>query len=939
MFDQSSDQHKTRDELIHEIESLRSKLAATQHPSQRDASGRMMSPTDTASAPIPSSAASRHDARSRHAQLDSQGDALALAIDRRFAVQYAVSAALVESSTRDDLDAVAARVLEVIGRGLGWELGALWTIDRTSGLLHCGSIWLAPGVDGSMFVGACRRQTLALGVGLPGRVWSDERPAWVEDLAADDNFPRLRAALDAGLHAAFAFPVRGPSGILGVIEFFSRAMRAPDTVLLHMAISIGNQVGQVVERHRAEAAERASLARQATIIGTALDGIVGMDADGRINEFNPAAERIFGYQRAEVIGRDLADALIPAALRARYRGALAPYLLTGEQHQMDRRMEMTAIRADGSLFPVELAITRIPVDGPPAFVGYIRDITDRRRSEDELTRLLAREREAREAAESVSRRIATLQSITDTALAHLSFDDLISRLLQRVRVAMEVDNVAIMLPTGEDETLTLRAELGPDEAVARTVRVPAGRGIAGRIMAERRPVVVDDLNQADLTNPYLREHFRSLLGVPLLVEDRVLGVIHVATLRSRHFSEDDVSLLQLVADRIALALDLSHLYDAERAARRSAQAAEQRTRALADELAAVIDAIPSGVLVCDASGQLVRVNRQGAAFLGQSSQQAALGSLERYATTSSLRYPDGTTIPTAERPLIQALRGITRTDFRGMVRHRESGRAMHVQFSFAPIRDGSGAIIGAVAVANDITELYRLERQKDEFLGIASHELKTPLTTLKILTQLTRRRLERLNLLETEHTARMDRAIARIERLVNDLLDASRIESGKLALRIERCDLAEVCRQAIAEQRESAERDIAANLPDAPIWVEADADRIEQVLANLLSNALKYSAPDSPVTLTLETHDGEAIVSVEDQGVGIPPDAVDHLFERFYRVPGVQVQSGSGVGLGLGLFISREIVERHGGRIWADSVVGVGSVFGLALPLAMPLSG
>jgi PAS domain S-box-containing protein len=937
MFDQSSDQHKTRDELIHEIESLRSKLAATQHSAVRDAGSRLRPPTDTGSAPVSSSVGSRHDGRSQLPTPDSRRDALALAIDRRFAVQYAVSTALVESSTRDDLDAVAAHVLEAVGHGLGWELGTLWTIDRASGLLHCGPIWQAPGVDGSVFVGACRRQTLAPGVGLPGRVWSDERPAWVENLAADDNFPRLRAALDAGLHAAFAFPVRGPSGIFGVFEFFSRALRSPDTALLHMAMSVGNQVGQVVERHRAEAAERASLARQAAIIGTALDGIVGMDTDGRINEFNPAAERMFGYQRAEVIGQDLADALIPPALRARYRGALVRYLATGEQHQMDHRMEMTAMRADASLFPVELAITRIPLNDPPAFVGYIRDITDRRRSEDELTRLLAREREAREAAESVSHRLATLQAITDTALAHLSFDDLISRLLERVRTAMEVDNVAILLPSEDGKALMLRAVLGPQEEVARTVRVPVGRGIAGRIMAERQAIVVDDLNQADLINPYLREHFHSLLGVPLLVEDRVLGVIHVATLRAHHFSEDDVTLLRLVADRIALALDLSHLYEAERAARRDAQSAEQRARALADELAAIIDAIPSGVLVCDASGQLIRVNRQGAAFLGQPSQQAALGSLERYATTSSLRYPDGTTIPTAERPLIQALRGITRTDFRGMIRHSESGRAMHIQFSFAPIRDGGGAIIGAVAVTNDITEMYRLERQKDEFLSIASHELKTPLTTLKILTQLTRRRLERLNLLETEHTARMDRAIARIERLVNDLLDASRIESGKLALRIERCDLAEVCRQAIAEQHESAERDITGHLPDAPIWVEADADRIEQVLANLLSNALKYSAPESPVTLTLETHDGEAIVSVEDQGVGIPPDAVDHLFERFYRVPGVQVQSGSGVGLGLGLFISREIVERHGGRIWADSVVGVGSVFGLDLPLAMPL--
>src|SRR6185312_8734889 len=175
MFDQPSDQHKTRDELIHEIESLRSKLAATQHPMRRGTGDRPSPPTDTAASPASSTVPDRHDGhpdgRSRLARPAAQHDSPALAIDRRFAVQYAVSAALVESSTRDDLDEIAARVLEVIGHGLGWELGALWTIDRATGLLHCGPIWQAPSIDGGLFARACQRQTLAPGVGLPGRVW------------------------------------------------------------------------------------------------------------------------------------------------------------------------------------------------------------------------------------------------------------------------------------------------------------------------------------------------------------------------------------------------------------------------------------------------------------------------------------------------------------------------------------------------------------------------------------------------------------------------------------------------------------------------------------------------------------------------------------------------------------------------------------------------
>ncbi|MGZ3601141.1 MAG: ATP-binding protein [Ktedonobacterales bacterium] len=238
-----------------------------------------------------------------------------------------------------------------------------------------------------------------------------------------------------------------------------------------------------------------------------------------------------------------------------------------------------------------------------------------------------------------------------------------------------------------------------------------------------------------------------------------------------------------------------------------------------------------------------------------------------------------------------------------------------------------------IDVIEDISARKELEHQKNEFLGVVSHELKTPLTTLKMLAQLTRRRMERMGVLDVDHGARMERAVARMERLVNDLLDVSRIESGRLALHVEHCDLAEVCRTAAAEQMDVSEREIVLLLPEGYIQVNADADRISQVLANLLSNALKYSACDRPVTLSLHRERREVVISVHDEGAGIPEDLLPHLFDRFYRVPGVQVQSGSGVGLGLGLYISKEIVEQHGGRIWAKGSIGSGSTFSFSLPL------
>jgi signal transduction histidine kinase len=249
-------------------------------------------------------------------------------------------------------------------------------------------------------------------------------------------------------------------------------------------------------------------------------------------------------------------------------------------------------------------------------------------------------------------------------------------------------------------------------------------------------------------------------------------------------------------------------------------------------------------------------------------------------------------------------------------------------------------------------------RQRDEFLSIASHELKTPLTSLRSYTQAARRRLDRVSS-ESAGVAPFERAqepaqeraqeralnmvrdvLERIERqsdrlgvLVDDLLDVARIEAGRLMLRRVRADLAAICRQAGEDQRHSTGRAITLDLPATPVQALIDPDRIEQVVTNLLSNALKYSTSEAPVHLDLRTAAGLARVAVRDEGPGLPLDERERVFERFHRAPDIEVRSGSGVGLGIGLFISREIVERHNGRIWVESEPGCGTTFLVELPL------
>jgi signal transduction histidine kinase len=248
--------------------------------------------------------------------------------------------------------------------------------------------------------------------------------------------------------------------------------------------------------------------------------------------------------------------------------------------------------------------------------------------------------------------------------------------------------------------------------------------------------------------------------------------------------------------------------------------------------------------------------------------------------------------------------------------------------------------------------LRAANRRMDEFLSIVSHELKTPLTSLKGNLQLLTRRLrkarrdgEQPKLDEYAGTLAMVQAMAdrlehsqdRLERLVDDLLDESRIQSGRLEFHVAPTDMAVTVRAAVEEQRLLAgNRSISLAVPDSvrPVWVCADAGRIEQVVTNYLANALKYSQEDRPVAVGLQAGGDTARLWVRDHGVGVPWADQASIWERFHRAAGVTVQSGSDVGIGLGLHISKTIIEQHGGSVGVESTPGQGSTFWFTLPLA-----
>ncbi|MFB3819616.1 MAG: PAS domain S-box protein [Candidatus Methylomirabilales bacterium] len=294
---------------------------------------------------------------------------------RRLALQQAVSHVLAESAS---LAAASPRLLQALCERLDWEAAVLWRVDEMARQLTCVELWQVPGVAATGFAAATRAARPDPAAGLPGRVWAEGQPVWIPDAGREPGDPRLCEAARAGPRAAFGFPIRSGEAVLGVIECLSHESAAPDQDLLDALDTIGHQLGQFIQRKRAEEAAGRSKARKAAIVESALDAIVFLDHAGTILDFNAAAEKTFGYARSQAVGRPFADLIVHPAEREGRGSELARYLLTDEAVLLGKRLELPAYRADGSQFPAELAITRLPTDGPAMFAGFLRDISERK---------------------------------------------------------------------------------------------------------------------------------------------------------------------------------------------------------------------------------------------------------------------------------------------------------------------------------------------------------------------------------------------------------------------------------------------------------------------------------------------------------------------------------------------------------------------------------
>jgi PAS domain S-box-containing protein len=275
------------------------------------------------------------------------------------------------------------------------------------------------------------------------------------------------------------------------------------------------------------------------------------------------------------------------------------------------------------------------------------------------------------------------------------------------------------------------------------------------------------------------------------------------------------------------------------------------------------------------------------------------------------------------RDFTERLRRGERINHHDAVRITKDGRRIDVSVSISPVTDAAGRIVGAATIAQDISERKRMEAAQRDFLAMVSHDLRSPLTVIRASAQLLQRRGE----YREETVTTVLEYADRMARLIDDLADVVRLEEGHLPLQREPIDLVALAREcAVAAEAHNPRHAVRVEAPDASICGAWDRVRLEQVLENLIGNALKHGPEEGEIKIRVVAEEGEALLSVRDSGPGIDPAHVPHLFDRFYRA-----NTGSS-GLGLGLYISRILVEAHAGRIWADSQPGHGSTFTIALP-------
>ena len=552
----------------------------------------------------------------------------------------------------------------------------------------------------------------------------------------------------------------------------------------------------------------------------------------------------------------------------------------------------------------------------------------RRRSEEvaNANRNLTKERD----------RVRILLGITNELTTSLDLERVLNRALALINQAMGVKQGSILLLDPETGYLVYRAALGRPEALPREGKRTSfryGEGLAGWVLQHNEPAIITGLDQDErwIVDPTKKGQSQSVLAVPLSTGDDVVGVMLLFHPEPNYFTEDHLKLAQAAANQITVMVKNTELYRLIRNQAERLGNMLRTQRADASRRLAILESITDGVVVTDIEGKIVSVNQSAQKLLGVPGQEAVgqdVRSIYR-------NFPADATDRVVEAvSRLTAADATTPLPSQAEVLLEQSKQAISARF--APILDEECECQGVVTVLRDITREREVAQAKSDFVSIVAHELRTPMTSIKGYADLMLSGAAGpVSDTQMQFLVVIRSNVERLAALVNDLLDISRIEAGRVKFDIRPLHLDEAAHEVIASlQGEITSRNLELELdiPSHLPLVQGDRNRIVQVLTNLISNAYKYTPPGGHITLALHQTNGELQVDVSDTGIGIAPNDLDRVFERFYRADHEVVRGQAGTGLGLA--IAKSIVEMHSGRIWVRSQLGKGSTFSFSLPIA-----
>lgn len=545
-----------------------------------------------------------------------------------------------------------------------------------------------------------------------------------------------------------------------------------------------------------------------------------------------------------------------------------------------------------------------------------------------------------DAAQRSERRLKAFDAVVTAISTAADLNDLVRSILDVVLGLVPGTTGALLLLDPAHDRLDLGATQGLSPACCAALQgVPVAESPCEEVIHFGQPMLRPLLEERGEA-AFLAEGMAGCAYFPLLAGGTVAGVLALygdAGLPTRA----DREMLLPICNQVGFAVANVRLY---------ADSAGERRK-----LNTVVTSIAEGVLLCDARGRLTLANEAALTLLRLDSLpfEQRLAEMPDFYRMRDL---EGQPLTLDQLPFARALAGEIFQDYR-LILSGSSGDETVMSFSGAPARADDGSIEGAVVIFRDVTANQKLERAKDEFLAVAAHELRSPLAAVRNYADLLLRREQQRSQADSRDVRGLTiltQQVSHMLRMVDNLLDVSRIDAGQLDLQIQPVDLVALATQVIDQQRPAAgSRELALESAADELMVPCDSLRIHQVMTNLIGNAIKYSPDAGRVTVRLRVaagddrrifgdqpigeglaasaHDADlrlAIVSVIDEGSGISPDQQVKLFQRFYRA-----RSHRAEGLGLGLYLSRQFVQMHHGLIWVESIEGAGSTFSFALPL------